>query len=239
MNTMEEGREGVPRRAALPVSAALVLLGSASLVACGGDANEVQHPPVAALTSAQAHWIDGEEASTELRSLWTHLQATEHAQAGEELEEIATAMREAATGAVDSLDSARLRSSAEELGNVGRDLEDGFLSQPPASLAGVVARAYLALSQHHRMEATAALADDDLERAGLQALRAVRDLESGFRVGQVEMTDDGAQLMERSARAADRLRAGDSTSVALSDTLLCGLRDEAQRLANALGARRR
>jgi len=221
----------------LATGAALALV-----AACGeGEASEAreeahvtaEQPPV-----DEHVVITFDEAGPALTDVWLRInEPGAAAEVGRELRSVARTMRSQASLPVDSADALRLRARADELDEVARQVVEGEM-EVNQTVRDVFARAHNTLSRHHLGRARAALGTNDGTLAGLHLRLAAREL-------QTAMLDAGlggdaalSERIESASEAADRWH-GMAAASPDESRLLDELTADQERLANALGARRR
>jgi hypothetical protein len=239
---MDPQTHGRWNRTAVLLAGSVVSVAAAGLTACGreppveeadGSAAVVQTSDSVELTEWEAfHDANGSLADAERR-----LVAAESEAASRSLQRAASAFDRLAERA-EGEDRNRLETSATELRTLARDFPDDLMVHRVV-LDEVQGRALVSLARHHLARVGGAATAGDIVGGGRHLMTAANDVAEGFRVASVEMpapTRDGLAAVRRTAEAWID---GDIPSPDAITAARLDVRREAERLANALGARRR
>lgn len=159
-------------------------------------------------------------------------------EASAELRSAGGFLRLEATHALGNHVHERLVGAGIELSEVGRQLMEGTVSG--RELDEVSARALLAVAEHHRELAGAAFHEGKAALGGVHLAEASREMEQAYHQAGLTLAPESRKALDRAREAGDRLQNdGSPASLTEADGALVELREDAGRLENALGARRK
>lgn len=227
------------RRAAFTVCTTAGILG---LAGCGGQSPPepveegvvvVEEPGGPQLVE----WVAYQEANSSLREAERRL-------IGEESEGLSAALGRAAhhfeqlAAMAKGEDAARLRASATELENLSTDFPEDLVTHRRV-LGEVEGRALIALSRHHLLRAGRLAGEGEGKMAARHFLTAANDISEGFRVAAVEMPSTTGASLDSIRIRSEGWMDGIALDTQAAAEAQRAVGEEADRLANALGARRR
>lgn len=173
-----------------------------------------------------------------------HLTAARRALAAHKLEEAASNLSAAqglvrleVTRALGEHVRRRLEGAALEIGEASRQAREGTLS--PEELNRVAARGLLAMAEHHRELAVAALKAGEPSAGGVNEAEAARGLGYAYEAAGLDADTVLTKALRAAEVAAERIeRDGSEVASEEADSTLVLLGHHAVRLENALGALR-
>jgi hypothetical protein len=217
---------------------------AAAAVLAGASACKDREPPIATAEAIEVvdsagrpefiEWVVYENANSKLMEAERHLLEADSRMASAALDQVAANMARVAESSGD-VDAARLRASAEELKALATDFPENLLAHRKV-LGDVEGRALIALARHHlvTVERLAPLGDGAL--AGRHLMSAANDIAEGFRVANLALPAPSAAALDAARNTAEAWMAMEKPTTESTGVAVRQVREQAQRLANALGA---